>query len=108
MRSSRRNKDLRPEFTLEPTPPSSEGSNFTSNLQIETTLEEEERYRREENENVDLLSRNEVESVHDLDSTGKDVGKDIVFSSAKSTDDDSDSDEAIVIEKKTLEKKSST
>lgn len=41
MRSSRRNLGLNPEFTPQPTPPSSNDDNLLGDVQIETTLEEE-------------------------------------------------------------------
>lgn len=115
MRSSRRNLGLNPEFTPEPTPPASSDENFRADFQIETTLEEEDRYRREENE------RNESSEVEELenDSTRKEaevadkakaqptVSKDIIFSSDTSSNDDSSDESVKVIEKERLGTKSS-
>ena len=101
MRSSRRNRGLRPEYTPEPTPPRSNESNFSQDFQIETTLEEEERIRREEenersqsNENINVTS-------------SKDNQADINLSSDDSTKSDSSDESVAVINDSKETKKSS-
>lgn len=108
MRSSRRNLGLNPEITPQPTPPSSNDEDFSNDIQIETTLEEEERYRREE-EGVDQRSdiRTDNSSVS-TEVVNKDpIKNDIIFSSDVS-DSDGSSDESVkIVEKEKLETKSS-
>lgn len=107
MRSSRRNRGLRPEYTPEPTPPRSNESNFSQDFQIETTLEEEERIRREE-ENERSQSNDDDESNENINVTSsKDNQADINLSSDDSTKSDSSDESVAVINDSKETKKSS-
>lgn len=108
MRLSRRNKGLQPEFTPEPTPPNSEDSSFTQNVQIETTIEENERYEREPADTAAASDDSNSKMEENL-TIIQNVENDILFSSGKSTDDDdSSSEDVMIIENKKTEKNSST
>lgn len=107
MRSSRRNRVLQPEYTPEPTPPSSNDSRFTQNFQIETTIEEEERIQREDAE--ERLSTIEKSPSVEVNSVGsKDDNDDINFSSDDSTKTDSSEKSLMIVEEEKSKKSSST
>lgn len=107
MRSSRRNRGLQPEYTPEPTPPSSNNSCFTQNFQIETTIEEEERIQREDAE--ERLSTIEKSPLVEVNSVGsKDDNDDINFSSDDSTKTDSSEKSLMIVEEEKSKKSSST
>lgn len=101
MRSSRRRLGLTPEHEPSPTPPNSEGSEFVQDFQIETTIEEEERLRQEDEGN--LSSEVEDEQSQDIEETSTidtTQDKDIVLSSDSS--DDMKSEELVLTEKDNL------
>lgn len=108
MRSSRRNLGLNPELTPEPTPPSLSDDDFIENVQIETTLEEEERYRMEEERLNQHSEEHEDKSEQATDVVlNNPIPKDIVFSSDVSMSDDSSEESVKVVEKAKSESKSS-
>lgn len=99
MRSSRRRLGLKPEFAPSPTPSNSDGSDFRQDFQIKTTLEEEEREKRE-NEEKALSSEDENAYAQEGEDTlmiELDKEKDIVLSSDSS--DDTQSDEIVLVGK---------
>lgn len=101
MRSSRQNLGLNPELTPEPTPPSLSDDDFIENVQIETTLEEEERLNQHSEEHEDE-SEQATEVV-----LNNPIPRDIVFSSDVSMSDDSSEESVKVVEKAKSESKSS-
>lgn len=106
MRSSRRNRGLRPEYTPDPTPPQSDASNFSQNFQIETTLEEEERLIRED-ENEKLQSNEDIGSNNNVDVVSARENADVNLSSDDSTKSDSSDESIAVISESKDNKKSS-
>ena len=107
MRSSRRNQGLHPELTPEPTPPSSNDSHFTQDFQIESTLEEEERLQREDEE--ERLSTNEKSPSIEMNSVeSKEDNDDINFASDDSTKSDSSEKSLMIVEEGKSKKSSST
>lgn len=114
MRSSRRNLGLNPEFTPEPTPPSSNDDDFLGNVQIESTVEEEARYRREDEEAQQRLTEQNSDSndnsntvEHSNVLVTNNVLEDIVFSSEALIREDSSNESVKVIENQLGETKSS-
>lgn len=114
MRSSRRNLGLNPEFTPEPTPPSSNDDDFLGNVQIESTVEEEARYRRQDEE-AQRRSTEQNSDSNDNSNTAEhsnvlvtnNVLEDIVFSSEALIREDSSNESVKVIENQQGETKSS-
>lgn len=100
MRSSRRRQGLNPELIPSPTPSNSDGSDFVQDFQIETTIEEEDRLRWEEQDHQ-LSSDKQDENSQDIEDTSMtnvEKDKDVVLSSDSS--DDVQSEELILIKDK--------
>lgn len=108
MRTSRRSLGLNPEFEPEPTPPASDNSDeFINDFQIETTIEENERTAREDEEERQNNLKNkigsdkeEIEYIKQIKSKSKDI-----ISSSDDSEDESSS-MSLVLEETKLSKSS--
>ncbi|EGG03803.1 Hypothetical protein MELLADRAFT_72526 [Melampsora larici-populina 98AG31] len=109
MRSSRRNLGLRPEYSPEPTPPNSDilVPDSEGNWNIENTLEEEERIRKEDEQENRL---NEERSEEEIDSSIEEIKliknkskiKDINWSSEDDSSSSSSKEKTIKLDQSTL------